>query len=279
MDAFFDEFKDGGRLYGDDFDQEGIEAWFADEEEGYAGLVQTGSAKYEYHYHGLNRAIGYCRLGDRRFTHAMGFGAAYGDEFQPIADRVDHITVVDPSNSFERETVCGVPSTFVQPAPSGVLPFANGQFDLVTCFGVLHHIPNVTNVLREIERCLQPGGVFLVREPMVSMGDWSKNRPGLTRRERGLPRDWFYQSVRECGFSCDVAAEFGFRPLAIAWQKLFRKSLYTSRLGTTVDRMFSRLFRWNYRYHAETALHRFRPTSVYMVLKKDGVQNEMSRAA
>jgi 2-polyprenyl-6-hydroxyphenyl methylase/3-demethylubiquinone-9 3-methyltransferase len=41
------------------------------------------------------------------------------------------------------------------------LPFESGTFDVVTCFDVLEHVPNVENVVREVRRVLRPGGVFL----------------------------------------------------------------------------------------------------------------------
>jgi ubiquinone/menaquinone biosynthesis C-methylase UbiE len=42
------------------------------------------------------------------------------------------------------------------------LPFEDNSFDSVYSFGVLHHIPDARNVLREIHRVLKPGGVFQV---------------------------------------------------------------------------------------------------------------------
>ena len=42
------------------------------------------------------------------------------------------------------------------------LPFPDGFFDCVYGFGVIHHIPDVEAVVREISRVLKPGGVFQV---------------------------------------------------------------------------------------------------------------------
>jgi ubiquinone/menaquinone biosynthesis C-methylase UbiE len=53
----------------------------------------------------------------------------------------------------------------VKPSTDGALPFPDASFDLVTCLGVLHHIPKVSFALCELYRCLTPGGFALVREP------------------------------------------------------------------------------------------------------------------
>lgn len=48
----------------------------------------------------------------------------------------------------------------VREADATRLPFADNSIDCVHSFGVLHHIPDVDKVLREIVRVLKPGGVF-----------------------------------------------------------------------------------------------------------------------
>ena len=87
-------------------------------------------------------------------------------------------------------TKFGTPSKF-----RDILAFA-----LVTCFGVLHHIPNVSFVMSELGRVLEPGGVMLLREPVISMGDWRKPRRGLTKRERGIPLHLLQRIAVESGF-------------------------------------------------------------------------------
>lgn len=42
------------------------------------------------------------------------------------------------------------------------LPFADGAFDIVYSFGVLHHIVEVNKAVAEIERVLKPGGELLI---------------------------------------------------------------------------------------------------------------------
>ena len=42
------------------------------------------------------------------------------------------------------------------------LPFEDNQFDLVYCFGVLHHTPNTDKGIQEAIRVLKPGGKFII---------------------------------------------------------------------------------------------------------------------
>jgi len=46
----------------------------------------------------------------------------------------------------------------------GKLPFKDKQFDLISAFMVLHHVDKLDILLKEINRCLQPGGYFIIRE-------------------------------------------------------------------------------------------------------------------
>lgn len=44
------------------------------------------------------------------------------------------------------------------------LPFADGQFDAVTCWGVLMHIPNLEQALSQLLRVVAPGGRLVLME-------------------------------------------------------------------------------------------------------------------
>lgn len=260
-----DPYLAGLRLYGDDFSPEQIERWFDSEREGYANLHGGERDRYRYGYHALNGWYGY-RLLDkaRHYAHALGFGSAYGDELAPLAGRVSRVTVVEPSASFVQPTVAGAPSEYVRPSPDGRLSVADAQFDFVSCLSALHHVPNVSTVVREIARCTAPGADVLVREPIVSLGDWNQQRPGLTRNERGIPLAIFRRILLDAGLRIVHETPCGFRPLARA---LAGRS--SDRVAWVVlDAWLSRVSRWNYRYHASRWWHRIRPDSVFFVLTR-----------
>ncbi|MCA9033305.1 MAG: methyltransferase domain-containing protein, partial [Planctomycetaceae bacterium] len=195
-------------------------------------------------------------------------GSAYGHEFQPISKRLQKITILEPSEAFSgRLEINGTPLEFVKPSPSGVLPFPDGKFSLTTCFGVLHHIPNVSFVIGEIARCTSDNGLFILREPIVSMGDWRYSRPGLTKRERGIPLALLHQFLRDAGFQIEQQKLFGFRPFIRLMCSMGRRP-YSSELMTRADILLANFFAWNLRYHRTKFFHRLAPTSAYIVARR-----------
>ncbi len=263
-----DRYLSGERLYGDDFSPDQIGPWHDDEREGYADLGAKDVENYTYAYHALNALHGFGYLPDRRFLHALGLGSAHGDEFAPIADRVGRVTILEPSDIFARNSVHGIPARYIKPRADGTLPFPDRTFDLVTCLGVLHHIPNVTHVVREIHRCMSSGGFALVREPVISMGDWRHPRRGLTRRERGIPLALFRTMLGEAGFEIVKETLCVVPVIPYVWHLAGREA-FNNRLATRLDRFFSRMLAWNLRYHATSLVKRkLRPVAAYYVLTR-----------
>jgi SAM-dependent methyltransferase len=260
-------FLSGEQLYGDAFTSQQIGQWYEDEREGYAQLGANDSESYRYGYHALNDFHAFRHLARRRFDNVLGLGSAYGDEFEPIASQIERLVILDPSDSFRRESVHGIPCTHASPSADGAIPFPSGSFDLVLCLGVLHHVPNVTRVVRELHRCLSAGGCALIREPIVSMGDWSRPRRGLTKRERGIPFPLFREIIRDAGFEVEREALCVFPLIPKLWQH-FGGAAFNSPLATRLDAGLCRLMGWNLRYHATRRSHKLRPSSAYFVLSK-----------
>lgn len=257
----------GEKLFGDDFSPSEILAWHDDEREAYSELSAKSPRHYRYGYHALNECHGYRHLRTRTFTSALGFGSAYGHELDPIAENLEHITIVDPSDKFARRTIGHAPVTYVKPSASGKLLFPDCSFDLITCLGVLHHIPNVSFVVRELSRCLKRNGYMLLREPIVSLGDWRYPRPHLTARERGIPLGLLRRIILESGL-CIVRESLCVFPIVPKLWRFAGGQPYNSRLATRLDRLFCNAFRWNLRYHATSTLHKLRPTSAYYLITK-----------
>jgi SAM-dependent methyltransferase len=270
------EYFSGAKLYGDDFGPEQLRAWFEDEEEGFAEVEAEQHREGNpftnpdvYPFHALNIRLGFSYLPAGRFEDVLGIGSARAQEFAPLAGRIGRLTVVEPSDQLSAEEVDGVPVRYVKPSLDGALPFEDRSFDLITCFGVLHHIANVSRVVGELGRCLRPGGYALVRETITSMGDWRGPRRGLTKRERGIPIRIFRRILADAGFG--VVAEH--RCMFSLVHRLgaglgLRGSIYNSHAVVGLDQWICRLFAWNHTYHATGALAKLRAQCVFYVLTK-----------
>lgn len=264
-------YLSGERLYGDDFDQAQIDDWFEDEREGYANLGSEAAEGGEVDpepqdqpglsgYDAFNQRHAWRHLPGGDLGNALGIGSAYASEFWPIADRVESLTVLEPSHQLRARRLGDLRLDYVDPLPTGIMPFDDASFDLAVCFGVLHHIPNVSTVVAETARVLRPGGWFAVREPIHSMGDWTQPRRGLTKRERGIPKPRFEEIV---GDHFEVVAksvcDFPLR------SKLGGPD---QRANVWLDQVLVRAFAWNYRYDAVTTWQKVRPRGMAMVLRK-----------
>lgn len=258
----------GDALYGDDFTPRQLQQWWSEEEEGYSGLLMDSDQPKRYDYHGINRVLFFDRWTLAKRLKVMGLGSAYGHELIPIIDRMEEAVIVDPSDIFANDHVLtGCPVTYVKSQIDGMIAQPDGVFDLVTCFGVLHHIANVSAVLGECYRVLKPGGVMFCRDPIVTQGDWQKPRPGLTKNERGIPVDIFRRSAKNVGFNIARSTLCDFSPYRRVMAQIGLPS-YDGKLTSQIDLVLSWLFSFNTSYHRPNFLQKFGPASLAMILTK-----------
>lgn len=271
-DNYIERCLEGKELYGNNFSQREIEEWFQDEKEAYYGLAPRKENFYRYSYHALNWLHGFSFLKGKFFKSVLGIGSAFGEELQPVVQRCKSITILEPSEGFVVERIGEVPVEYVKPNPNGSLPFPDAAFDLITCLSVLHHIPNVGDVCREIYRCLAPGGYALVREPTVSMGDWRQPRRGLTRRERGIPLYILRNILKNMGFKI-VRERLCIYPLIPRLRYILKTPPYNSHFCATADWILSLLPIRSRCYHPKHLYQKLRPQAVFFVLSKPGPGN------
>lgn len=62
----------------------------------------------------------------------------------------------------ERFSLFGIPGRFEVVNAEEGLPFADGSFDHVYSFGVIHHSPSPEKIVQQIHRILRKGGTFTV---------------------------------------------------------------------------------------------------------------------
>ena len=148
-------------LYGDDFTNQQIDKWYAEEENGYANLGYIDSETDYYPYHLMNQKYGWKYI-PSSLGNVLSLGGAFAAEFEEVSTGVNKITVIEPGEKFWRKEAYGLQLNYLKPNVDGHLNFSDETFDTVTAFGVLHHIPNVSFVLSELVRVLKPGGYILI---------------------------------------------------------------------------------------------------------------------
>lgn len=262
----FDDYRSGRRLWGDDFAEEQIREWFADEQQAFGDISASAGLDSVYYCHELNRRHLFQHLPRGTYGHCLAIGCGAGQELALIARQVRHITAIEPVKRQWRKTISGVSATYCFPDPTGKIPLPDASVDVVTAFAVLHHIPNVSYVLSEIARVLKPRGILLAREPISSMGDWRLNRPGMTKRERGIPTNIFY-SMLVSHFDIIRLTKCSFAPLARLSAAL-KVEAFNSRILVTLDRALSCLFEWNDVYWRDSFLKRLAPGVLAVVAAK-----------
>jgi len=125
-------------------------------------------------YVGQNYAKFIKEVSDVDFTHAqyLDFGCGTGIKSMSVAeqleipvDNVYGVDVRDWSVLDERTARAVYNMNYVDEGEP--LPFESGQFDLISAFSVLHHVKNIEGCVKELARCLCPGGYLIIREHNV----------------------------------------------------------------------------------------------------------------
>jgi SAM-dependent methyltransferase len=265
---FAQAYFSGNKLYGDDFTPEQIVDWYRAEEAGYYEIAQESQDYDGTGWSSVHARNFFRHLGGSHFGTCLALGSANGDDVSPIATLVDRYVVIEPAEAWWRPQIGGKPAKYVKPAISGSIDLPDESVDLAICFGVLHHIANVSSVITEIARVCRPHAMFLCREPVYSMGDWRKPRKGLTKNERGFPVRWLESTVENAGFSIVRRSCCAFPPLARMAERLGVRRPFASDLYVSIDAMVSWLFMWNMQYHRRSVLRKFAPTSGCYIARK-----------
>lgn len=168
-------YRAGTTLYGDDFEGGALRKWYEEEERGYFNLLTE--ADRDYPYHALNRFHAMDSLSGP-FERCVVLGCAKGDDILPLVPKIKSIVGIEPAEKWWADSISGVPATFLKPALDGSISLPDKSSDLVVSIAALHHIATVSKSLSEIARILVPGGTFVLREPISSMGDLACTRFG-----------------------------------------------------------------------------------------------------
>ena len=256
----------GVAVYGDDFNEDQIRQWYAEEEHGYYNLTQTYS-KHVYGYHELNRYHAF-RFLPGPYETCLAMGCATGEDVEPLSSCVNRFVAIEPAEKWWRPTIGGKPAEFMKPATDGRIPLSSSSVDLITSLAVLHHVPNASYVLAEMCRVLKPGGRLVMREPICTMGDWRNPRKGLTKNERGFPPGWLESQASRNGLRVANKTYCCF-PLTVRLGKALRvSSAYDSVVLVRIDAFLSWLTKFNLHYHRDSIFKKVAPIHAFYIFEK-----------
>lgn len=110
--------------------------------------------------------------------------------------------------------------------------------------------------------------MFVLREPIHTMGDWRRPKNGLTKNERGLPLGLLERTLANAGFRV-VRRRYHSMPTTARFARLLRlQKPYDKRPLVAADAAMSRLMSWNLHYHRDTLAKKLAPSAVFEVLQK-----------
>ena len=260
------EYYAGRKLWGDDFGLEEIREWYRLEENACFDIYDQGRRRMPNNDH-MHWQYGYRWALNEHHSlgKVLGLGSGNGEEFRPVRRWIEHLYIVESAAGYFHNDAT---TTYVKAQVDGTLDFTAEFFDTAVNIAVLHHIPNVSHVLRELFRVLKPGGICLVKEPITTLGDWHPPRKkGLAPCERGFPRALLEQMAVQTGFAIVRKSYFEFPPLRHLRDR-GGIDTYNSKFWTGLDRLCCQLTDWNYRYHRLNWFQKLAPSYTFLVLRK-----------
>ena|SRR5581483_10334745 len=123
-----------------------------------AGFAAQATQRYELEPH-IREFAGFASSQGRRVLEiGVGLGADYLEWLRAGADAVGIDLTLAAVEATSRRCVAAGFKPDLRVADAEHLPFAEGSFDIVYSYGVLHHSPDTAACIREAIRVLRPGG-------------------------------------------------------------------------------------------------------------------------
>lgn len=259
------------KLPGNDHGIDNIRKWYEEEEAWHDRFSNGRNDKNDYWivYEVFNRKYAINKhVKFSRDSKILSFGCAEGSDTSRLYDEHKfQLFGVEASaeliDAFKKNNPEAV---IVKAQIDGSIDYPDESFDHIFCFGVLHHIPNVSFIIKEFHRVLKTGGVAVIREPLCWMYS-GKNRPDdLSPNERGIPESFFRKEFTSTGFELLEVKYSFYKPL----MSLIRKFGFIDKFPGLVyhaDKLLCSIPR-KHKYYPQTFLDRFTPSSAYYIVKK-----------
>ena len=159
-------------------------------------------------------------------------------------------------------------SNVIKSRIDGKINLESNSNNIVCAFCVLHHIANVTDVINEIFRVTKPGGLFFVREPCSSMGDWRYER-SATPNERGISKKFMIKAAIKAGFIVKkIPVPIVFEPINKVMMKIGILDKIPMKLIFILDRTISWILSFNDHYWRDKLYKKFGPSSYAYIFEK-----------
>jgi ubiquinone/menaquinone biosynthesis C-methylase UbiE len=101
----------------------------------------------------------------------------------------------------------GITNVNFRLADATALPFADGEFDLVTCRIAPHHFPDCAQFVRETARVLRPGGVAAMVDNVVPQDIAAARHINALEKVRDPSHNWAYTAADWLGFFAAAGLE------------------------------------------------------------------------
>lgn len=125
------------------------------------------------------------KLGNRQIS-VLDLGSGPMPSLPGLYERTSRYVCVEPSKPFADHLHKYYPNvTVIQESIEALAQHKREPFDVVLCFGVLHHIYSPMEAIESISEWVDHGGVFVTHDPSIYWNDkmGSPNERGFTRQE------------------------------------------------------------------------------------------------
>jgi ubiquinone/menaquinone biosynthesis C-methylase UbiE len=150
----------------------------------------------------------------RRYHRALDIGTGPGFTAFAVAPFCDQVVASDPAERMLQQVEQLADSrrlsnVVTREAYAEALPFADAEFDLVTCRTAAHHFPDLPKALAEMSRVLLPNGVLILVDTTApddrSIADWQdeiERRRDPSHVRNRPPCEW-RTLLRDSSFAID----------------------------------------------------------------------------